>query len=343
MRIALALLGAGVRAPGCACTCRRSIACCRLEPKRSIRRSRARGRRVGDGRGDVHGAVVAPGGQPLRVRSISSDRSSIAARLPSGLARASSRSKTAAGMGASSAARCRSSGADGEVRAVAEQDRVALCINSFSTPAGGVVLAAGRCRAPAPPPTSRQGRQGRGRPRRCGRSAAVDAGGSRARRRRGDLDRRRAVTRARRSTPTCCSGAASRMTRRAAVVRLQGDAARGGAAARSRLAPGRHASTSRSRRRSIGGRTARWSPRFPGDAGAERTIVLVAHVQEPGANDNASGAARCWPRRWHPRRDRAAARCRRRRGRSRSCGSTRFRGSEQWIKDDAAREAASSR
>ena len=37
------------------------------------------------------------------------------------------------------------------------------------------------------------------------------------------------------------------------------------------------------------GRIARWSSRFPAASHPDERIVLAAHVQEPGANDNASG------------------------------------------------------
>ena len=103
-------------------------------------------------------------------------------------------------------------------------ERIALCINSFSTPAGGVDGAARRRRhAAIRTRTTRIGRQGRGRARR--RRRRRSSGGARigARRDRRHLDAhrrvrqsriRRARRRRRATSGTSCSGAASRTTRR---------------------------------------------------------------------------------------------------------------------------------
>ena len=85
--------------------------------------------------------------------------------------------------------------------------------------------------------------------------------------------------------------------------------------------------------RFIAGRTARSSRRFPAPRGADERVVLVAHVQEPGANDNASGSGTLLAAALAPAAgDRRQARCRRRARTLTFMWLDEIRGSEQWIK-----------
>ena len=121
--------------------------------------------------------------------------------------------------------------------------------------------------------------------------------------------------------------------RSAAVVRLQGDAARRRAAAR-RACEGRGHAARRHRDDVSSAAESHADRRNPrphavrtSASCSPRTCRSRARTTTPAA------AARCWRPRWRCRTASAAARCRRRRGRSRSSGSTRSRGSRQWIKD----------
>jgi Zn-dependent M28 family amino/carboxypeptidase len=85
------------------------------------------------------------------------------------------------------------------------------------------------------------------------------------------------------------------------------------------------------------GRSRTLRAEIPGTAGASERVVLVAHVQEPGANDNASGSATLL----------AAARAMRQSVASGAIPAPRrtltflwldeIRGSEQWLKEDPTR------
>ena len=134
-----------------------------------------------------------------------------------------------------------------------------------------------------------QGRQGRrGARQRRGRPA-LDARRARARRRRRDLDRARALHAPGEHAGRAAVGQHS-VRRGAAVVRVQGDAARGAAPARARWPPGRysvHVDIATTFHR---GPNRTLVAEIPGAARADERVVLVAHVQEPGANDNASGS-----------------------------------------------------
>ena len=224
----------------------------------------------------------------------------------------------------------------GEVLLSREHDRVALAINSFSTAAGGVDAAAGRRRRRAP--RARRTKAKTSRARWCSASGplgpAVATGGARARRRRRDLDRRRAATRGPTRRPTCCSGAASRTTsaasrlasrrRRAPRARLRDALAEGPVNVHVDIETRVPSPAEPHARRS----------RFPGARTREQRVVLVAHVQEPGANDNASGCGTLLARGARDaRRDSRAARCRAPARTLTFLWLDEIRGSEQWIKD----------
>ena len=273
------------------CICRRSIACCRRAPKRSTAPSTPRiDTRVAMEMVTFMAPLWRLAGNPAYDQLDRLHR--LATRLDEGwtwrLARRV-RTRTAAAGGSSSAARWRIESAAAEIVLSREQDRVALCINSFSTPAGGVVLPLVDVGAGRRGRLRGQGRQGRGSPRRRCRRAVVDARRARARRRRRDLHRHRRATRSRRARQTYCSGAASRTTKRCVRLRSRRRRApRRGCATRS--PPGRcsvrvdiattfhRAAEPHADRRDPGQRSR-----------ADERVVLVAHVQEPGANDNASG------------------------------------------------------
>ncbi len=189
-----------------------------------------------------------------------------------------------------------------EVLLSREQHRVALCINSFSTPPGGVV---------APIVDVGQGASAADYDGRDVRGAVVlgDAGAGQAL-----ADGRRAAGRHRRRVhgagalhPARPAGIArgreterrvgrppvgERAVRRhEACVRLQGDSAGG------RAHPGApRGAARRACRVEIASSFSPWPVRslvaeIPGTVKPDERVLLVAHVQEPGANDNASGCA----------------------------------------------------
>ena len=231
------------------------------------------------------------GGWPAIPRSNSrSSSSSIGSRRAGLQPKYEDVSPTADRAGSSCAARVRLGGAGGRVLLSKETHRVALAINSFSTPP-----AASRCgssmSARARRDAAYEGKDVKG--------AMVLASGNVA----------QAVERA----PCAPRGAAGVISteiapytrpaetpdvlqwgsipvRRSAAMRSASRRRRGsrrGCAPSSRKAPVTlHVDIETRFHR---GRIARWSSRSPGRAQPDQRVVLAAHVQEPGANDNASG------------------------------------------------------
>ena len=180
-------------------------------------------------------------------------------------------------------------GARGEVLLSRETHRVALAINSFSTPCPVARRSGWSMRARAITRPRMKARTSKAPW--CwsaGRSAGVATGGPRARRGRRDLDRAGAVYRPD-ETPDVLQWGNIPYDEALQVVRFQGHAARRPRACARNSPKGRSPSTSKSRRRSIAGRTGRWCSKFPDVRSPDQRVVLAAHVQEPGANDNASG------------------------------------------------------
>ena len=169
------------------------------------------------------------------------------------------------------------------------------------------------------------------------------------RRARRDLDRAAALPRRRsaerdrptsaRPSGTSCSGAASRTTRRArASASRPRRAPRRACARRSRDDPARRVGPRHDRQPVLRpARSARSSPRFPAAIAPDERIVIAAHVQEPGANDNASGVAtrrRDGRARWR-NGDRGGPHAAARRGRITFLFITEISGSRQWLQSHA--------
>ena len=234
-----------------------------------------------------------------------------------------------------------------EVLLSRDQHRVALCINSFSTPPGGVVApivdvgqgparpttTAGTSAARSCSATRVPGGSGRwpscsgARSASCQRRSSPTSGPDR---------RDRPKTRNRETSGTSSNGGVCRTTTRGARSASRPLRGRPRASGRA-LRPARRASEWRSSPAFHRGPSARSSPRSRARRSLASACVLVAHVQEPGANDNATGCAtlvelaRAMLQGIRDRKHRA-----RRAGRSRSSGATRSARSRQWIADHPA-------
>ena len=176
-----------------------------------------------------------------------------------------------------------------------ERHRVALCINSFPTAAGGLVARLVDVEG-GDAPADYANREVRGAVvlgdapvRRLWDEAVVKRGAAGVvstalpdyvvRSAPGFLPTRRS---------TCCSGAASHMTRSGSRSLSQPRGGRRpGFARRSSLV--RRESGSASRHSFMTVRTGRSSPKSRARTVGRQRIVMVAHIQEPGANDDASG------------------------------------------------------
>ena len=325
-----ALVAGAVARSRARCICRRSIACCRRAPThlpRRLRRASTRGAAIET----VHfmSAVLAACGKswlrPLdRFHPRASDRGGFAGTSGRGPRSASRRfENTGQGWEQERGTLAIDASPSGSCSSRASRIALALCINSFSTPAGGVVLRVVDVGAgTAPPITTARTSRARSSSARA-RRPALDAGRARARRGRCGVERSRALHPAGGNAERAAVGQHP-VRRRPALVCVQGDAACGAPPARGARGRPTFACTSTSPRGFIADPNRTLIAEIPGASRAAERVVLVAHVQEPGANDNASGsgtllsAALAIARRVAQR-----PRCRVRRARSPSCGSTK--------------------
>ena len=179
--------------------------------------------------------------------------------------------------------------ADGEIVLSREQDRVPLAINSFSTAPGGLARAARRRRRGHE--RDRLRRQGRGRRRGAGRrpDRAVWNQAVKARRAAGVISTQLAGYTKPESTPEVLQWGGIPYAADTPSFGFKATP-RASKRLRERLAAGPVQVHVRSTPCSIAGRCGRLVAEFPGTRWPDDRVVLVAHVQEPGANDNASGS-----------------------------------------------------
>ena len=292
--------------------------------------------RVGDGRRRLHGAAA--GGSPAILRYDRSIDFIARARLRATQAsrhRVDDVSRTPDRAGNTQRGTLAIDGAPREIVLSREQDRVALCINSFSTPRRRRRAAAGRCRRRSAPPTSRARTS---RARSCSATrrdrAALDAGRARARRRRRRSRRDIARYTRPRVTPDVLQWGSIPYdeARRRSAFKATPRAAR---RLREALAAGPVTCARRYRDDAfIAGRTARCR----GDPGQRRAPTSAScwsrTCRSPARTTTPAGRARCWRRRWRCTQAIAQRRDSARRARTLTfMWLDEIRGSEQWIKD----------
>ena len=286
-------------AQSAAASCRRSIGCCRLERKRSIRQlARRVDAKVAMDVVDVHGAALAAGRQS-GVRAVAAADFRSAGR-GGPVAHATSRFRTAAWAGNTCEARCGSAAPAGEVLLSRETHRVALAINSFEH--------AGRWRdvrlvdVGAGNNASRRTKARTSKARWCwraGRSAPAWQQAVRdAWRGRRDFDRPRALHAAGGNAGRAAVGQHSRSTRRCksfgfkatprVAARLR-DALAKGAGHRAR----RHRDDVPSPAEPHAG-----ASRFPAARSPSSAWCWPPTCRSRARTTTPAAAARCWPRRW---------------------------------------------